>query len=244
MTDAAQQQEVSDLYSISDDELRAKALELGMSIDDLKLPEYPDFVDGKGFKLQITDAKNTTSPKGASQVELSLAALDEDDKIVKWARSKLWVTYPFDTAAWKFKDIDARERSFNTMQAIVRAQGNPEFQAARRVNDGTKTFYFDRDGNELVGKVKASFDLHQRMKLMAELRRREQNAAMWVGTRFYAQRKYNEGKDGQIYRNWQMISTEPLTDKVEYVFDAKHMLVRQKPGQAVQERHDEAEDLF
>lgn len=227
---------------MTDEELKAKARELGVSEDRFEAPEYPDFRDEKGYKLTVIAAENLTSPKGASQVQLSVTALDEDNNLVKYARSKLWLTYPFDNEQFKFKDKDAFERAFNDMKTLLLCGGDVARYAdyVKKVQQGNKAHYYDADGNELVNPAWKAYKRQIRINILTELRAREQNAARWLGTVFYAQRKYNE-KDGVVYRNWQRISAQP-SDKITYILHGPQMLSRPGSNDALQDSN--AEDLF
>jgi hypothetical protein len=238
MTDAT----TIDLDTATPDQLSAIAASLGLPLEALKAPDFPDFRDGLGYKLKVTHAQNKKSRLGADQVELTVNALDEDDQVVKRARGKIWLTYPFDTETFKFKDYESRERSIRDMMTLVRCSA-PDARYddyAKVVTEGAKKHYFDVDGNELVG---VAFKAHKdkvRILALHEIKsRRDEEVGNWVNTVFYAQYKITE-KDGAVYKNWQNITKQPK-EGVVYIHDAATMLVR--PGADVGEPAD-AENLF
>lgn len=228
-------------YVFTEEELKAKAAALGIDAAQLDVPEFPDFRDTKGYKLKVTAAKNCTSPRGASQVELSVVALDEEDRPVPYARGRLWISYPFDSEQFKFKDADQRERSYNDLSAILRGSGDARFEEySRKIVDGAKTHYFDIQGNELD---KSSFGHYKRMvriNRLTEMRAREQDATKWLGATFFAQRKLSE-KDGQVYKNWQHLSPQPKAT-IDYIFSGPQMLSRNHSEDVLKD--PEGHDLF
>lgn len=236
MSVTAENQEQEDALSI----LKAKAQELGIDADELQRPEFADFIEGKGYHLRIVEARNTTSSKGAEQVELSLMALDEDGEPVKYARSKMWLTYPFDSEAFKFPTREAKQRAQEEMAALIRATGDAAYQSARKVIDATggRAHYFDADNKELIGKARGYHEKLVFMRIIEEVRRRQkEDVEGWVGTEFYAQRRHSE-YNGQTYRSWSRISVEPRRDVAEYILEGHRMLAPGGKEDAAEEAHD------
>ncbi len=231
-----------DIASMNPEELAAFAARIGVPVEQLATPDYPDFRDGKGYKLRVLEAANVKSKLGADQVTLTVFALDANDDIVKRARGKLWINYPFDNAEFRFKDADARERGMRDLTMLLRA-GAPDTRYndyCSRVKEGNKNRYYDADGNELIGKDFTEYKNKARIRVFQELHaRKDGDAALWAGTEFYAQYKFSE-KDGVTYKNWQRLTISPV-EGVDYISDPGAMLLRPLSGEAVK---DDGEDLF
>lgn len=230
--------EITQPTYLSKEALAAKAQELGIDVEQFELPEFPDFINEKGYHLLVTEAKNVKAKKsGASQTEFKLVALDEDESPVKFARSATWLMYPFDTAEYKFPNKEDRENRYRDMTTLLRISGKPEFDEwARKTTDDNKNRYFDHNGNELKGDAFKAAKKTARINVLTELRRREkEDPSAWVGTRFFAVRSVRE-HEGVVYRNWQRISAQP-SNGIEYILNPKKMLTR--GSAATTSSHDE-----
>lgn len=230
---------VKDVSDMNADELAAFAQRLGMPVEQLKSPDYPTFRDGHQYKIEVYGAENKVSKLLSDQVELQFYALDADDQPVKKARGRLWLTYPFDSQEFRFRDAETRERSILDMWTLLQQDGAAQYMAyTSSQREGTKTRYYHGE-MELVGpQINKSRD-NARFRAMDEMLKRKQSGGVeWIGARCYAKFVINE-KDGKTFRNWYL-SREAFKG-CPLLNEPKEMMTRPYSGGLV--NHAE-EDLF
>lgn len=213
--------------SMTDVEMQQLAESLGIPVSQLKSPGFPTFRAGKGYKLKVVGAQNVVGKgwsEGASQVELAVVAVDETGEVNQRAKGKIWVSYPFDTADYKFAAPD-RETAINQMGALLEASGDSRFVPFKRVDVGGKMHYFTLNDEELKGPAITTAKNATRIEQLKEMRVRQSDASAWVGTTFYAYLEPYTNKSGEHKTKWKRFSAAPLST-VEYILEAAKMLAR------------------
>lgn len=210
-------------------------IDSGVSIEQLKPSEFPEFINGKQYLFEVTEAKLSTVSKGANQgqerIEVTAFAVDGDGVSNDRARAKMWLALPFDTTEYQWPTAERRGYAQQDLTAIIEGTGNPAYQtyAKKVAGVGGKNHYFDADGNELVGKQISDARAKAQVQKVIGMSGLKSDPTALVGAKFYAtwEVKADANDSAKIWKNFRFFTQKAGPNLVT---EANKMMAR--PGSA------------
>lgn len=206
------------------EQLAAIAASLGLnSAKDLQAPPRKDFKSGMGYRLKVISVEFTSDEYG-DKAKMKVAAVDASGNVVAGPRSTIFLTFPWETPSFKFKDIDARVRAQQSFKSLL-CVAIPAIRLVKRVEVAGVVSYYDAQSGEkldakLVKKAYENEDVN--VSLVGREMQNKQDVKAFANLVFYAVYNTYDAKDGTKKSNFQRFSAEPL-DKVTYITDPKEM---------------------
>ncbi len=230
----SQLEAMSQALGVAPEAVLAECEKQGINPADIAPAPRAVLKDATAFRMRVIKATYGVAEmgkkKGQAQINLQIAPVDGNGKLVKKGTSFLRLALPLDTAGFKF-DAQGRERArrdFNTLVSLTEAGKGVREITSTKVGD---TFvYTDKDGKELKGtayetaKVKEAIGYNKLAREILD----NQNGKLFDGIEFYTVTNHSE-YEGKTNVWFQNLSANAYNDKVVETSAAKMLMI---PGGA------------
>lgn len=187
--------------------------------------DYKAYRPKSAFRVEVIAAVNQKSQFGQAQVQLDIAACDEDGKpvgqSVRW-----WYTYPFNMKGMDPMDAKTIQRVRDELGEILRARDPEKFAFYGRIEGkGNKKKYFDKEGNLLTAEAKVLVQKEGNRRILLALQEHMTDASKWLGPVGYGTFVTFKKRNGKEASKFQNFSSQPnpnlplVTDPAEFYVD-------------------------